>query len=189
MLRLRIFKLGKRDVRLDDVLDVKARTDRMRLAKLRNSKPAATSKTMASEISAPARKLRARRRLRLSPERPPSAKVDCISALAADMAGPNQKSACDQRKGEAQTPGQNSRREWDSSAASSTAGDLQALEHPSTRELSASPPSRPSTAVSLSNWRMIRARPAPSAFRTAISFAREVARVRSKLAILAQAIK
>ena len=46
-----------------------------------------TSKTIAIAISPAARKLRARRRLRLSPERAPSRRVLCKSALAANMAG------------------------------------------------------------------------------------------------------
>ena len=57
-----ILKLWERDIHFYDVLGVKPRTDRSEPGKAAQSKPAVTSKTMASEISATARKLRARGR-------------------------------------------------------------------------------------------------------------------------------
>src|SRR5467141_2005484 len=60
----------------------------MSLEKLRNSKPAAAGRTIASAISPAARKRRARRRLRLSTEcPPPSRRLDCKLELAANRAG------------------------------------------------------------------------------------------------------
>ena len=53
----------------------------------------------------------------------------------------------------------------------------------------ATPPSSPRIALSVSSWRAMRRWLAPSAIRTAISLDREVARARSRFAILAQAIK
>ena len=50
------------------------------------------------------------------------------------------------------------------------------------------PPAMASTRLSVSNWRTMRLRPAPSATRTAISFSRVAARASSRLARLAQAI-
>ncbi len=50
------------------------------------------------------------------------------------------------------------------------------------------PPASDSIKFSVSNWRMMRPRPAPRAVRTAISRLRPVARASSRFAMLAQAI-
>jgi hypothetical protein len=53
----------------------------------------------------------------------------------------------------------------------------------------ASPPAVDRIVLSVSNWRMMRPRPAPSAARTAISRPRPDARASSRLAVFAHAIK
>src|SRR5712672_401729 len=160
------------------------------LPKLRNSKPAATSNTIANAISPAASRFRARRRLPLSPARPPpSRRLVCKLEFAANHAGarPNAMLAT----AESKTANPNTVLSTPIAFTLGTlsgSNELSACTPQYARPIPINPPSRPSTAVSLSNCRTIRVRPAPSVARTAISRAREVARVSSKFAMFAQAI-
>ena len=163
---------------------------RTRLEKLRSRRPAPMSSTRASPIS---RTTRAERILRWrtlpDPPRLSSFNESLIGCCVTCSAGTNPKT----------TPVTT-----ESASAKSTTGQFSAMfcirGMPPTEALvssesahaatinPAAPPTHDRTTLSTTSWRMTRARLAPSAIRSAISFCRSTARASSRLATLAQAI-
>ncbi len=157
--------------------------------KLRISSPAPVSSTTASAISPTTSNARTRwRRPRPSPDRPPSRKASVSVGPALCRAGsapkarlvPNAMTIVNQTT-VLSTP------TWERRGMSAGSAATRARVPQYARPSPATPPTEPRTADSVSSCLMRRARPAPSAARTASSSCRAVALASSRLATLAHA--
>ena len=158
------------------------------------SSPAPTSNTIEIAISPTTRRLRRRRREPPSPPSPcaflpPALSVELRSTRAARTAGARPK----RMPVRIDTANVNARTRPSRPIASSR-GMLPGLiariapRASAATSSPATPPMRPSSAVSVRSWRTSRCQRAPSATRTAISFWRAVARVSNRFATLAHAM-